>query len=114
MLRVEKDELRSHPVRYVELAQSGTDVEITEHNIPVARIVGVARISLVCVTTATGEAHRILKNNEASWIEEAAQLGLVTLPSDTTGFASDFFDKKNMPPGKEVLKALLDEREEGK
>jgi len=100
MIRASVSETKNRLSHFIRLVRGGEVVEIMDRDTPVARIVHVSKSP----------------GNEKGtpWIAEAKRIGLVTSSPDDEGFPPEFFDKKRMPPGKSVLKALIEEREEGR
>jgi prevent-host-death family protein len=100
MIRTSVSEAKNRLSHFIRLVRGGEEVEIMDRDTPVARIVHVSK--------SPGA------EKDASWVAETERLGLVVLPSEGRGFPPDFFNKEKMPAGKEVLKALLEEREGGR
>jgi prevent-host-death family protein len=100
MIRVSVSETKNRLSHFIRLVRGGEEVEITDRNTPVAKIVHVSRSSET--------------EKKATWIMEAVRLGLITPPRKKE-LPPNFLDKhKAFPEGKGVLQALLEEREQGR
>ncbi len=90
-------ELKASLSQYLAQVKRGEEVIVTERGKPVARLVPIPR----------GE------HAEPERMKELARRGVLTLPKSE--LADDFW-KRPLPedPGDSVLKALLEEREEGR
>jgi len=100
MIRVSVSETKNRLSHFIRLVRGGEEVEIMDRNTPVARIVHVSKSS----TT----------EKRATWIAEAIRLGLITPPRNKE-LSPNFLERKErLPEGKGVLKALFEEREEGR
>ena len=100
MIRASVSEAKNRLSHFLRLVRGGEEVEIMDRDTPVARIVHVSK------STA--------REKKAAWIAEGVRLGIITPPQGGE-LSPDFFKRKRgFPEGEDVLKALLEERDEGR
>ena len=103
MIQVSISEIKNRLSYYLRLVRGGEQIEILDRKTPLARIIHVSQIKNA--------------GKEAPWIKEVVQLGLVSppqkgwKPGEMMSKESLVLHNKKIKP--EVLKALLEERNEG-
>jgi len=100
MIRASVSEAKNRLSHFLRLVRGGEEVEIMDRDTPVARIVHVSKSAA--------------REKKAAWIAEGVRLGIITPPQGRE-LSPDFFKRKRgFPEGEDVLKALLEERDEGR
>lgn len=103
MIRANISEVKNRLSHYLRLVRGGEEIEIIDRKTPLARIVGIAR------PTA--------RVQDSQWVGGVIDLGIMKAPENRT-IPSGFISKKQLISSKGknvgVLKALLEERENGR
>ena len=104
MIQVNISEIKNRLSYYLRLIRGGEQIEILDRNTPLARMIHVSQADT--------------ENNQAPWIKEMQQLGIVT-PPKKKGFPPELLTRKRViltrqTKKPDILKALMEERRSGR